>query len=110
MNKPWENFSIDDKIKLVDIFPEKTEAIWKSLILWNIPENTFYQEKDVKTWITLIIKEAIHKKFIKRLYEYFWSEVIIDSLDFYVKKWEIQKSTLDKTKIILEELKIEENV
>jgi hypothetical protein len=110
MNKLWEHLSIADKITLAEIYPEKNKARWKELVLWNLSNWAFDVQKDVKTWITIIIKEWINRQFIKRLYEYFWDKIILDSLDFYVKQWKIKNRTYNLTKQILEQLKKEENV
>lgn len=110
MKKPWENLNIDDQIRLVDIYPEKNKSRWIDLFLWNLSDESFMQEKQVKTWITIILKEAIEEQFIKRIYDFFWEKIILESLDFYLKKWKIKQKTIDLTKQILENLKNRENV
>ena len=83
MNKPWEHFWVNDTFKPIDMFPESSESINKTLPIWNFSEENFYKEVNVYMFIVSALTKWCDENIIKYWYNYFWEKVILSAFEKY---------------------------
>ena len=78
-----KKFDENSTIRPIDIFPEWKKAINKHLIIWNFPEEKFYEEINAYNFIVASLTKWVNEEIISIWESYFWKETILDAFDFY---------------------------